>query len=51
MSCFIRQSVFGVRMQQAGGRKDEEGIYVQTPGEAAKKFIVKMSLVTDNVSS
>jgi len=33
--------MFNVLMSESGGRKGEEGIYIQTPGESAKRFVTK----------
>jgi len=33
----------GVRMKQDGGRKDVEGVYVQSPGEAVKKLVLRVN--------
>lgn len=43
--------LFGVAMKQAGGRKDEEGIYVQTPGETARKLVLRINPFTLSLSS
>ncbi len=34
--------LFDVLMEPDGGRKDDEGIYVQTPGEAGKKLLLRV---------
>jgi serine/threonine protein kinase len=41
----------GVAMKQAGGRKDEEGIYVETPGETARKLVLRINPFTLSLSS
>ncbi|HEY5611877.1 MAG TPA: hypothetical protein VIL97_11780, partial [Thermoanaerobaculia bacterium] len=41
----------GVVMKQAGGRKAEEGIYVQTPGETARKLVLRINPFTLSLSS
>jgi Tol biopolymer transport system component len=33
--------LFDVKMETRGGRKDDEGIYVQTPGEAGKRLLLR----------
>jgi Tol biopolymer transport system component len=33
--------LFTVLMESGGGRKDDEGIYVQTPGEAGKRLVLR----------
>jgi len=33
--------LFSVFMNESGGRRDEEGIYIQTPGDSGKRFVFK----------